>query len=387
MSDNLISPLVDTLYNSCNILIKSIKNVLGANTVDFNKLFEETNLLNKSKEKPKLHEKINQEYFTIYRFSIPLGITIDDFIKREAHFKQILNADITIEKYNYYIDIKVLKGIPKAEYDPIQHKRGDFKIPLGYDLNNDLVLWDFTRSSNAHCYIASSSGGGKSIQLRVILCHLVNSLSKREIEFSIVNTKRVDLKDFQYCKHTKNYQVGTDGIETFLENELEEMERRYKIIENNNCDDLSELRKQGYRIPFRLIVIEEISAYKDNKTYQSYITKLASMGRGAGMLLLMVTQLPSHEIMPNTIKCNVNTIIGLKTIDEIRSDIIVPNGKLHKLKGEGHAKLFDSTHDGTEYQGLYIDKETMKDIIKANLNQNKRAVRGATPTTHDDNKI
>ena len=28
----------------------------------------------------------------------------------------------------------------------------------------------------------------------------------------------------------------------------------------------------------------------------------------------------------------------------------------------------------------------MKDIIKANLKQNKRAVRGATPTTHGDNK-
>ena len=367
MSNNIISPLIDSLYNTCKLSIKAINKAIGLNTIDFNKLFEETNLLNKSKEKPKLHQKLEEEYFTIYRFSIPLGITIDDFIKREEHFKQILNSNVTIEKNNYYVDIKILKSTPNAEYDIKQHKRNDFKIPLGYDMDNNLVLWDFTRSHNAHCYIASSSGGGKSIQLRVILCHLINSLSKRDIEFSIVNTKRVDLKELQYCKHTKKYQVGTQGIEDFLEEELEEMERRYTLIENNGCDDLGELRKQGHRIPYRLIVIEEISAYKDNKTYQSCITKLASMGRGAGMLLVMVTQLPSHEIMPNTIKCNVNTIIGLKTIDEIRSDIIVPDGNLHKLKGEGHAKLFDGSHSGTEYQGLYISKNTMKSIIKANL--------------------
>ena len=117
------------------------------------------------------------------------------------------------------------------------------------------------------------------------------------------------------------------------------------------------------------------------------IELLASQGRGAGMLLLMVTQLPSAEIMPNTIKCNVSTTIGLKTKDSIRSEIIAGEGAdLHKLKGNGHSKLFDGEHQGTEYQGLYIDKETMKTIIKANLKQNKRVASAGTPTTHGDNK-
>ena len=58
------------------------------------------------------------------------------------------------------------------------------KVPIGYSLETTkLVLWDFTASTNAHCYIAGSSGGGKSVMLRVILSHLVNSKSKRDVEF------------------------------------------------------------------------------------------------------------------------------------------------------------------------------------------------------------
>ena len=175
---------------------------------------------------------------------------------------------------------------------------------------------------------------------------------------------------------------GTEGVEEFLEDELEEMERRYILLERADCDDLKEYRSKGNKIPYRLIVIEEISSYKGNKEYQRAIELLASQGRGAGIILLMVTQLPSAEIMPNTVKCNINTTIGLKTKDEIRSDIIAPDGELHKLKGNGHSKLFDGENDGVEYQGLYIDKETMKDIIY----KNKRAIEAGTSITPGDNK-
>lgn len=224
--------------------------------------------------------------------------------------------------------------------------------------------------------------------LRVILSHLVNSKSKRDVEFSIINTKRVDLKDFKNAKHTVNYMTGIDGVEDFLENEVDEMERRYKILEKYDCDDLTEFREKEYKIPYRLIVVEEISSYKGNKAYQRFIEILASQGRGAGMLLLLITQLPSHEIMPNTIKCNINTTLGLKTKDSIRSEIIAGSDSgLENLKGNGHAKIFDGYNDGEEIQGLFISKEAMKDIIAANSKQNKRTAVAGTTTVLDDNEF
>ena len=75
---------------------------------------------------------------------------------------------------------------------------------------------------------------------------------------------------------------------------------------------------------------------------------------------------------------------GLMTKDSIRSEIIAgPDAGLEKLKGNGHAKLFDREHDGEEYQGLNISKETMKDIINNN-SKNKRAIDEGTSITLDN---
>ncbi|WP_305303152.1 FtsK/SpoIIIE domain-containing protein [Romboutsia ilealis] len=388
---NLFTPLVDSLVDSGKIALKHIKKILGLNILDFNKLFEEIELYNKSKEKPKLYDIENKEYYKKYIFECPIGITDEDFKKNSYKIAIFIGADVNsirIEQDKYYINIRVIIKRPTGEYDPLTMKRKDFKIPLGYSLDTmEMVYWDVIKASNTHCYIAGSSGGGKSVKLRLILSHLVNSKSKRDIEFSIINTKRVDLKDFKDCKHTINYMSGIEGVEEFLEAELDEMERRYILIDKNNCDDLTEFREKVYKIPYRLIVIEEISSYKNNKEYQRAIELIASQGRGAGMILLLVTQLPSHEIMPNTIKCNINTTIGLMTKDSIRSEIIAgPDAGLEKLKGNGHAKLFDRAHDGEEYQGLNISKEIMKEIIKANAKQNKRAIDAGTSITPGDNK-
>lgn len=368
MHDNLLKPLIDSLWSTGKLTYKLITKSKNKTNDDFKILFKNIGLCNKSNEYPKLLYYNEEKYFKTYLFQCPIGVTITDFnkkIEKLAHFLGVYEDSIRIERKNYNIEVKIITGRPNGGYT-LDMKRKDFKVPLGYNLNdNKVIYWDFTKPNNAHCYIAGSSGGGKSVMIRSILSHLINSKSKRDIELSIINTKRVDLKDFKNVKHTVNYMTGTEGVGDFLENEIEEMERRYKLIEKYDCDDLIDFRSKQYKIPFRLIVIEEISSYKGNKQFMRSLELLASQGRGAGMLLLLVTQLPSYEIMPNTIKCNINTTIGLKTKDQIRAEIIAgPDSGLEKLKGNGHAKLFDGHHDGIEFQGLYIDEMLMKDIIK-----------------------
>ena len=79
MSENLFEPLAESLVECGKILVKAIKNVLNINTLDFRKLFEELNLCNKSKEYPKLFKIINEDYFRIYQFTIPIGLSINSF--------------------------------------------------------------------------------------------------------------------------------------------------------------------------------------------------------------------------------------------------------------------------------------------------------------------
>ena len=155
-NDNIFNLVIDPLADSIKILFKEAKKALGFNIVDFDKLFKELGICNKSNEYPKLENVYEEDYFKRYSFKIPIGICVEDFKRhKEAiyHFLEVDNANIERNKSN--IDIKVLTRVPKANYDIHEYKRKDFKIPLGYDLNNNkLILWDITSNNNCHCYIA-----------------------------------------------------------------------------------------------------------------------------------------------------------------------------------------------------------------------------------------
>lgn len=325
----------------------------------------------------RLEEVKEQEYFDCYTFVVNYNITakmLEEKIDNISNLVLKPQEDIRIEQTGNRIHIK-LRNNKKMnfEYDPEKYFRKDFKIPIGYSIkNNELILIDILTSSNFGTYVAGSSGGGKSTTLRLILSHLVNCCkAKRDLELVIVNTKMVDLKDFEHCKHTVRYQLGEDGIEELMSEQIDEMNKRYKIIDRADCDDIWEYRKEVKPMPFRLLVVEEISSYKDNKEYQNHMEAIASRGRGAGIFPILVTQLPTKDIMKNTIKGNMNTVLGHKTKDDIRSRIISGESGLEKLKGEGNNMLYNSQYNGLEYQGLYISKETMKEII--NRNKKKEA--------------
>ena len=144
MSANIFEPLVVSMLETSKILIKSINQVLGLNTLDFKKLFEELGICNKSKQYPKLYNILNESHFKTYQFTIPIGISINDFEKHIEAISHFMGVDnISIVRNNKLIEIKILINTPKVNYDIQEHKRKDFKIPLGYDLNNNkLVLWD-----------------------------------------------------------------------------------------------------------------------------------------------------------------------------------------------------------------------------------------------------
>lgn len=374
----LFDALITSIVDSVKITSKLISNIINKKSeYNWEKFFLDLNI-NKKEVKPdgsikeyidiKLEEVKEQEFYDCYIFIANYNITakmLEDKIDNISNLTLKKKEDIRIEQYGNRIHIKLRNNNKMSfEYNPQEHFRKDFKVPIGYNLkNNELILLDLFKSSTFGTYIAGSAGGGKSVTLRLILSHLVNCKTKRDIEFVIVNTKRVDLKDFENANNTVRYQLGTDGIEDLMEEQLIEMDRRYDIIDKADCYDIWEYRKKVGPLPFRLLVVEEISAYKDNKEYQKAMELISSQGRGAGIIPILVTQLPSKDIMKNTIKTNMNTIIGHKTLDDIRSKIICGESGLENLKGEGNNKVYSKDYYGVEYQGLYINKETMKDII------------------------
>ena len=298
-------------------------------------------------------------------------MSVKDFKEKADIFAQFLEVSedrLRFEGKGSRVYVKVItEKLQSRNYD-IDKTRRDFKIVLGMDLNTlKDVIWDFTKSKYAHCYIASSSGGGKSYMLRLILAQMINGYPACDIQLLLQNTKYVDLKIFKEARNTVVYNEGTNGIIEMLEDEVKLMHKRYELLAKNNCDDIGEYRQKVTKMPYRIIVIEELSSYatdedgKPNKQFYKLLEDIAARGRASGQLLIITTQLPSAEILPNRIKNNINTTIGLKCKDAIRSEIVAgPGSGLEHLQGNGHSKLFP---DGNELQSDLVTKEQVLEIV------------------------
>ena len=375
MSENLLSTLVDTLYNSSKLLIKAISKVLGANTIDFKRLFVELNLCNKSKEYPELYNIINEDYFKVYQFTVPIGLSVEDFKEHTEAIAHFLEVDtVSIVRNNKLIEIKILIGVPYEEYNPETHKAKGYKIPLGIDLDkHNIRYWDLSDGSNANAYIAGSTRCGKSNLLRLIMTVLTQK-SCADIQFSLINPKRVDLVEFQRVKNTKHYTEDPEEATDILLDNIEEMKRRYILFSKySGVKNIWDYRNKVNKMPKRLVVVEEMSTFEGDKEFHEALRQLAQQGAGAGILLLLNTQLPNKDTLPNLTKNNINTVFGGKCKDAIRSDIIVDDGELHKLRGRGHMKVFDADSYGTEIQSFYISDDVVEEITSNNIKKNKKS--------------
>ena len=368
---NLLTPIVDATVDVVSLLCKTIFNAMGKKHYDFNGLFRNIDFKNKDGKYVTFVGKEQAKYFEIFKFSIPIGMSVKDFREQADIFAQFLEVSedrLRFEGSGSRVNVKVIaKQLESREYD-IDKTRRDFKITLGIDLDTlKEVIWEFTKSKYAHCYIASSSGGGKSYMLRLILAQMINGYPPCDIQLLLQNTKYVDLKIFKEARNTVVYNEGTDGIIEMLEDEVELMKKRYALLAKHNCDDIGEYRQKVTKMPYRIIVIEELSSYatndegKPNKQFYKLLEDIAARGRASGQLLILTTQLPSAEILPNRIKNNINTTIGLKCKDAIRSEIVAgPGSELEKLQGNGHAKLFPNNQ---EFQSDLVTKEMVLEIV------------------------
>lgn len=374
-NSNIVKTLVDCTYD---LMVMTSKATIPfwkwlfdgwerKEKLDFEDLFKTIKLC-KGEFVPLLINEGENDSYIYYTFYVPNGIVKSDFEKRIEEFSYFFHTEernIRFVNNNYNIEVRILKPRDTYKYNPKEYKRNDFKIPIGYDFDGNLVLIDFLVSRNFGCYIAGSSGGGKSCSLRLILTHLINNMTPKDLELVVVNTKMVDLRCLQNSVYTVMYQKGTEGINELMSAQITEMNDRYDLLEKKDMDDIWEYRKNKGNMPFRLIIIEEISAYEKDKDYQQAMQKIASMGRAAGIIPILVTQLPNKDILPSTIKCNINTIIGHKTIDAVRSEIIAGmNSGLENLSGDGHNKIFNCDLKGVEYQSLYVIKDIMKEVVK-----------------------
>lgn len=253
--------------------------------------------------------------------------------------------------------------------------RGDFRIPfaLGKEISGENIVFDLVNSP--HLLIAGATGSGKSVCVNSLIASIIFSKSPDEVKLIMIDPKIVELKLFNDIPHLLT-PVITD-VKRALEALrwcLDEMERRYVLLDNLLVRDISSYNKKIKDenlnlmiLPYLVIIIDEfadliLSARKD---LENLISRLAAMARAVGIHLVLATQRPSVDVITGVIKANFPSRISFMVASSMDSRIILGSSGAEKLLGKGDMLYISSLNPFPQrIQGGFLKEREVYRLVE-----------------------
>lgn len=253
--------------------------------------------------------------------------------------------------------------------------RGDFRIPfaLGKEISGENIVFDLVNSP--HLLIAGATGAGKSVCVNSLIASIIFSKSPDEVKLIMIDPKIVELKLFNDIPHLLT-PVITD-VKRALEALrwcLDEMERRYVLLDNLLVRDISSYNKKIKDenlnlmiLPYLVIIIDEfadliLSARKD---LENLISRLAAMARAVGIHLVLATQRPSVDVITGVIKANFPSRISFMVASSMDSRIILGSSGAEKLLGKGDMLYISSLNPFPQrIQGGFLKEREVYRLVE-----------------------
>ena len=360
MGKNALEPLFDVFWNAGEVFFRWLFDGWIKQKTDFEPIFTETKLYNSTKSKPILVNESTTDKTKTFIFTIPYGLTINDFIKNREAIGVFLKQDsknIKIELTNNNMATITIYDTSKLNFDyrsySFDYDTKEIKIPIGVSLKKifEVIYWHPTSPNECHMLIGGSTGSGKSVCLNVIMQYLIH---RNDVELYIQDTKVIDLTEYEEASQTKIYNTGTDYATETVLGLVKEMNNRYDYLKAHGLKNMSECKAKD-KPKTIFYICEELASFnpKVDTDYYSALAQILAKGRAASVICVLTTQAPYSEILPGMLKNNINTIVGLKTRTHEASKVISGDyDLLTGLRGRGHGYLLSSTN--TELQVFNI---------------------------------
>lgn len=349
---------------------------------NFNNLFFNCGLKNKLKDMPVLEEVKHYSTVDIYSFKLPIGVTtsaVREKIEHIADFFEVKVMNIQIQKKKGLMDIIITKeDLFKKTFKFKPLPSGDkLKIPVGHFINQDyiekLLVIDMSKDNIPHAFVASTTGGGKSNFINVAILNWIMTKPPEDFKLFILDGKGgTDYSQFIEAPHVyENTCFGDpDEVIAILEKIVGDMQIRNNIFRKNKVKNFTEYNEKIASMAHYMVIFDEYATYsKDNKKYtkiQSYVKDICSMGRSAGIHIIVATQDGRQAILDSMVKYNMPLKIGFKCDNPQHSKNICGFEGLETINEIGVGRIYGLPLD-TEYiqfkAMLAPDSDTIRDMI------------------------
>jgi hypothetical protein len=294
--------------------------------------------------------------FCLYRVIPMPGVTVDRITGKMDDIKLALGLPAELNIRTYVDRGAVVIEVPKEDNDRYyvpaaslwarsKDDPDSLSVPIGEDIQGDVVELDFSSSETPHLLIAGQTGAGKSVALETILEGACRRKTAEELRLHLVDPKGTELTQFEGRAHTEG-TIGwqpEDAIE-MLQLGIVEMERRYGIFKTAKVRSLPDYNcgvDASDRLPWWMIVLDEYadltSDPDDRRSIELALKRIAQKGRAAGIHLIVATQKPSAEVISTVIRSNLPAQIALRVKSATDSRIILEEAGAESLAGKGDA--------------------------------------------------
>ena len=214
---------------------------------------------------------------------------------------------------------------------------------IGKDVTGSPVFGDIAKMP--HVLIAGATGMGKSVCINSILISILYKARPDEVKFILIDPKKVEFKMYNGIPHLL-VPVVSDAKQAAgaLMWAVEEMERRYDAIENQNVRNIEGYNekvranpKLGEPMPKLIIVIDELNdlMLQVRDPVEGLIMSIAQKARAAGIHLIIGTQRPSVNVITGVIKANIPSRMSCKVASYTDSKTIIERAGAERLLDKG----------------------------------------------------
>ncbi len=256
-----------------------------------------------------------------------------------------------------------------------EQKRGNaapLLIPLGRNVSGEPISLDI--SQMPHLLIAGTTGSGKSVCMAAIATALLMQYTPDHLQLVMLDPKMVELSRFDGIPHLIGpVEIELTRIIGVLGWCTQEMDRRYKLLENHGARNIRMYNEQQLArgadatpLPYLVILIDEIGdlMLSNAEETERAITRLAQMARAVGMHLVIATQRPSVDVITGLIKANFPSRIAFSVASGGDSRVIIDRSGAEDLLGKGDMLFLSADAAGPQrIQGCFVSEEDSRAVV------------------------
>lgn len=310
------------------------------------------------------------------------GITVTSLASRGAVAVDVPNPVAS------RVGLRELLGT-KAFYKEVQ--RSKLTVPLGRRHDGQVVTADLTRMP--HLLVAGATGSGKSIFLNAVVTSLLMTSTPDEVQFLIIDPKKVDLSIFRDVPHRRYDQVLFTEMEDAvraLKAVVRRMEGRYKLLAAVGARNIQAYNKlfaadegrrqlaekipagtdgeEGRPLPYIVVVVDELNdlmVREKARKVEEQLVRLAQMARAVGIHLVVATQRPSVDVITGVIKANFPSRIAFSVSSQVDSRTILDRTGAQHLLPEGDMLFLPTgAAEPERIQGAYVGEDEVGRVVE-----------------------